>query len=156
MSFSSKNDAESSRNFIKNLVLDPKHAKLNQNSDFGHVRTCQDLSRRTSTYFKPADILLFLSFYNFPFLVTNFMIFYKFICCTKQIHHFLIKSSVLPREFIIFAKSSVLLREFIIFMTSSVLLSKFISLQVLIAKPRFYFLKFQGLRLLCFYSFLIF
>ena len=31
-SFSNINDAESSRNFIKNLVLDPKHAKLDQKS----------------------------------------------------------------------------------------------------------------------------
>ena len=31
LSFSSKNHTELSRNFIKNLVLNPKHAKFNQN-----------------------------------------------------------------------------------------------------------------------------
>ena len=34
---STQNHAESFR--IKNFVLDPKHAKLDQQSDFGHVRT---------------------------------------------------------------------------------------------------------------------
>ena len=48
LSFSSKNHAESFRNFVKNLVLDPKRAKSDQNSDFGHVRTCQGQSRRPS------------------------------------------------------------------------------------------------------------
>ena len=43
-----QNDAESSRNFIKNSVLDPKRAKFNQKSLFGHVQPCQDQSRRTS------------------------------------------------------------------------------------------------------------
>ena len=33
LSFSGKNDAESSISFIKNLVLDPKRAKLVQKSD---------------------------------------------------------------------------------------------------------------------------
>ena len=37
LSFSGKNDAESSRNFVKNLVLDPKRAKLDQKSEHGHV-----------------------------------------------------------------------------------------------------------------------
>ena len=40
LSFSGKNDAESSRDFIKKLFLNPKHAKFDQKSEFGHVRTC--------------------------------------------------------------------------------------------------------------------
>ena len=36
-----KNDAERSRNYFRKQVWDPKCAKLDQNSDFGHVRTCQ-------------------------------------------------------------------------------------------------------------------
>ena len=40
LSFSNKNHAESSMNFVKIPFLDPKHAKLEQTSDFGHVRTC--------------------------------------------------------------------------------------------------------------------
>ena len=38
-SFSTQNNAEPSRNYIKKQVLDPKRAKFDQNSDFGHVRT---------------------------------------------------------------------------------------------------------------------
>ena len=45
--FLRKNDAESSINFVKIPFLDPKRAKLDQQSEIGHVRTCQDLSRRT-------------------------------------------------------------------------------------------------------------
>ena len=59
LSFSGENDAESLCHFVKIPFLDPKRAKLDQNSDFRHVRTCQDLSRRTSTYCKPAEMLLF-------------------------------------------------------------------------------------------------
>ena len=33
MSFSTQNHAESSRNFVKNSVLEPKHAKLDQKSE---------------------------------------------------------------------------------------------------------------------------
>ena len=36
--------AVSSRNFVQNLVMEPKHAKFDQNLEIGHVRTCQDLS----------------------------------------------------------------------------------------------------------------
>ena len=50
MSFSTQSHAESFRNFIKKSVLDPKHAKLNQNSDFGHVRT---VGRRAETPVEP-------------------------------------------------------------------------------------------------------
>ena len=53
LSFSKQNHAESSRNLIKNSVLHPKCAKLNQRSWFGHVRTwkvviwsCPDLKSR--------------------------------------------------------------------------------------------------------------
>ena len=38
-SFSGKNDAESLCHFVKIPFLDPKRAKLDQNSDFSHVRT---------------------------------------------------------------------------------------------------------------------
>ena len=38
-SFSNKNHAESLWHFVINLFLDPKRPKLDQNSDFGHVRT---------------------------------------------------------------------------------------------------------------------
>ena len=69
LSFSSKNHAESSRNLIKNSVLDPKWAKFNRKSWFGHVRTCQDLSRRTSTYCKPAEILLFFQILHLSILL---------------------------------------------------------------------------------------
>ena len=62
--FSNKNDAESSINFVKIPFLNPKRAKLDQNSHFSHVRTCQDLSRRTSTYCKPAEIFLFFEIFE--------------------------------------------------------------------------------------------
>ena len=39
LSFSNKNDAESLCHFVKNLILDPKRVKFDQNSDFCHVRT---------------------------------------------------------------------------------------------------------------------
>ena len=39
LSFSSKNDAESLCHFVKIPFLDQKRAKLDQNFDFGHVRT---------------------------------------------------------------------------------------------------------------------
>ena len=58
-SFSTQNHTESSITFVKKSVFNPQRAKFDQNSDFGHVRTCQDLSKRTSTYCKPADILFF-------------------------------------------------------------------------------------------------
>ena len=38
LGFSSQSHAESSRNFVKKPVLNPKHAKFNPNSSFGHVR----------------------------------------------------------------------------------------------------------------------
>ena len=38
MSFLAENDAERSRNYFKKSVLDPKHAKFDQNPSFGHVR----------------------------------------------------------------------------------------------------------------------
>ena len=103
LSFSRKNHADSSRQFVKNSVLDPQHTNFDQKSEIGHVRTCQDLSRRTSTYCKPADIFLFFRFYTFPFFISKFIMFfehhrfyqanltffYKIICFTKRIYHFL-------------------------------------------------------------------
>ena len=43
LSFSGKNDAESLWNFVKNLILKPKHANFDKKSRFGHVQTCQVL-----------------------------------------------------------------------------------------------------------------
>ena len=37
LSFCRQSHAESSRNFFKKSVLDPKRGRLDQNSDFGHV-----------------------------------------------------------------------------------------------------------------------
>ena len=48
-SFSKQNHAESSRNFLKESVLDPKHVKVDQNSDFGHVRAYSWLHRLRNT-----------------------------------------------------------------------------------------------------------
>ena len=76
LSFSKQNHSESSRNFFQNQILNPKHAKSDQPSEIGHVRTCQDLSRRTNTFCKPAVIRLF-------FQKLHLSIF------TKQIYHFL-------------------------------------------------------------------
>ena len=83
-------------------ILYPKHVKFDQKSWFGHVRTCPDLSRRTSTYFKPAEILFF-RFYTFPFFINNFIIFYKIIF-SERIYHFYKKSSVLLKSFMSFCK----------------------------------------------------
>ena len=86
LSFSKQNHAESSRNFVKNLVLDPKRAKFDQKSWFGHVRTCpggQVLTANQRKYF------YFFRFYTFPFFISKFIIFYKIIGFTKQIDHFL-------------------------------------------------------------------
>ena len=125
MSFSGKNDAESLWNFVKNFILNPNHAKLDQKSWFGHVRTCQvviwtcpDLSRRTSTYFKPSEILLFFQillqtigntfifsdFTPFHFLLANLSFFYKITGFTKQTYYYL--------YFYFFIKSSILLSKF--------------------------------------------
>ena len=41
--------AESSRHFLKKSVWDPKRAKLDQNSDFGHVRTYSWLHKLRNT-----------------------------------------------------------------------------------------------------------
>ena len=49
LSFSNKNDAESSINFVKIPFLDPKRAKLDQNSDFRHVRTYSWLHKLRNT-----------------------------------------------------------------------------------------------------------
>ena len=54
---------------FKNPILNPKHAKIDQQSEIGHVRTCQDLSRRTSTYCKPAEIFLFFQILHLSILL---------------------------------------------------------------------------------------
>ena len=90
LSFSSKNHAESFINFVKNQILNPKRAKLDQKSEIGHVRTCQDLSRRTSTYCKPAEILLFFQNLHLSFFINKFNIFSIESCVfIKQLYQFL-------------------------------------------------------------------
>ena len=125
MSFSGKNDAESSINFVKIPFLDPKCAKLDQKSWFGHVRTCQvviwtcpDLPRpvqedkyllQTSGHaFIFSEITPFnLLFTRLCFLIksqvllSKLITFYQIIGFNKRIYDFSIKSSVLLREFII-------------------------------------------------------
>ena len=49
LSFSGKNDAESLCHFVKIQFLDPKHAKLDQNSSFRHVRTYSWLHKLRNT-----------------------------------------------------------------------------------------------------------
>merc|ERR1711924_276410 len=56
------------------------------------IWSCPDLSRRTSTYCKPAEMLLF-------FQILHLSLFF-----ISKIHYFFVKSSVLLREFIIFYK----------------------------------------------------
>ena len=46
---SAQNHAEPSWNYLKKSVLDPKRAKLNQNSDFAHVRTYSRLHTLRNT-----------------------------------------------------------------------------------------------------------
>ena len=85
LSFSRENHAESFINFVKIQFVDPKRAKLNPNSDFGHVRTCpggQVLTANQRKYF------YFLRCYTFPFFTSKFYHFYKIICFTKRIYHF--------------------------------------------------------------------
>ena len=72
----------------KNSILKLKHAKFKQKSEIGHVRTCQDLSRRTSTYCKSAEISFqklhlaifinsFIILENHVFLLTSLSFFVK-------------------------------------------------------------------------------
>ena len=49
LSSSMQNHAERSRNYFKKSVWDPKRAKWDQNSDFGHVRTYSWLHRLRNT-----------------------------------------------------------------------------------------------------------
>ena len=94
LSFSGKNDAESLCHFVKNLILNPKHAKFNQKSWFSHVRTCKvviwtcpdlksrdlDMSGPEKSWFghvwpvltsKQRKYFYFLRFYTFPFFMTS-------------------------------------------------------------------------------------
>ena len=77
--FSTQNHAESFGNYLKKSALDPKRAKLNQKSEFGHVRTCQGQSRRTSPCQQSVFCSLFLFFKNyiFPILLANLSFFLK-------------------------------------------------------------------------------
>ena len=49
LSFSNKNHAESSKNFVKIPFLEPKRAKLDQNSSFSHVRALSWLHKLRNT-----------------------------------------------------------------------------------------------------------
>ena len=82
------------------------------------IWSCPDLSRRTSTYCKPAEISLFfqelhLSFfinkliisYKSCVLLSKFIMFYKIICFIKQIYHFYKIICVLFSKFIIFYRN---------------------------------------------------
>ena len=69
LGFSNKNHAESSINFVKNLILHPKRAKFDQKSWCGHVRTCpggQILTANQRKYF------YFSRNYTFPLLINKF------------------------------------------------------------------------------------
>ena len=137
LSFSNKKHAESFRNFVKNLVLDPKRPKLDQKSEIGHVRTCQDLPRRTSTYCKPAEILL--SFTKSSVLLSKFIIFGNIICFIKEIYDFFIKSPALWSKCSIFYKLIGFTEQIYHFYKIMCLTKQIYRRQVLIAKPRFYF-----------------
>ena len=64
---------------IKKSFLDPKCGKFYKKSEFGHVRTCQGQSRRTSPC-QLGGFLLFLSEITpFPFLLTNLLFLSKVI-----------------------------------------------------------------------------
>ena len=79
-SFSNKNHAESSIDFVKIPFLDPKRAKLDQNSDFGHVRTCpggQVLTANQRRY------LFFLQILHLSFFSNKFKIFDKIMCFSR-------------------------------------------------------------------------
>jgi len=116
----SKNDTERLWNHLKKQVLEPKRMKFDQNSDFGRVRTCQDLSRRTSIYCKPAEI--FFQELHLSSFISKFIIFWKIVSFIKYIYH-CIKSYALLGKLILFIKSCVLLSKFIIFRKSFVYLA---------------------------------
>ena len=95
LSFSSKSDAESLCRFVKNLFLNPKRAKLDQNSDFCHVRTYFCQSRRTSPCQQSRFLLLFFQKLHLSIFISKFIMFLKLICFTKQFYHAFWKSYVL-------------------------------------------------------------
>ena len=49
LSFSTHNHAEPLWNYLKKYLLDPKRAKFNQNSDFGHVQTYSSFHKLRNT-----------------------------------------------------------------------------------------------------------
>ena len=67
LSFSGKNDAESIRNFINKSVLDPKRAKLDPKSDFGHVHEHQKLQQKA----KPSRKTLLFKRHHNHFLMSK-------------------------------------------------------------------------------------
>ena len=77
LSFSTQNHAESLRNYIKKSVLDQNSAKLDQNSDFGHVRTSQTSPGGQVLVSKARFSSFFLRNYTFPSLLANLSFFRK-------------------------------------------------------------------------------
>ena len=71
--------------FRQKQILNPKDANICQQSEIRHVRTCQDLSRRTNTYCKPAAMLfIFSDFIKSSVLLNKFIFLYKIIGFTKR------------------------------------------------------------------------
>ena len=113
--------------FRQNTISGPETCQIGQK--VGN-RTCPDLSRRTSTYFKPSEILLFFQilqvltsnhrkyfyffrFYTFPFFMTStyfktaeILFFWDFtpFHFLLAIFSFFIKSHVFINKFIFFYK----------------------------------------------------
>ena len=58
MSFLTENEAERFRNYFKKSALNPKHTELDQNSDFGHVRTYSWLNKLRNTQGKRYETYL--------------------------------------------------------------------------------------------------
>ena len=87
MSFLAEKWYRTNTNLPQKQISNPKRAKLDQNSDFGHVRTCQGQSRRTS----PCQQSGLPSFFVQTLHPSNFyqQIYhvYKILCFIKQIYH---------------------------------------------------------------------
>ena len=99
---STQNHAEPLWNYLKKSVLDPKCAKLDQDSHFGHVRTCQGQSRRTSPC-RQSGLSLFLSSRNYTFstFINRFNNFHKIISSIEQIYDLFTKSYLVLSKFMI-------------------------------------------------------
>ena len=125
LSFSGKNDAESLWNFVKILFLDLKRAKFDQQSWFGHARTCPGGQVLTSNHRK---YFYFFRFYKYllqtignTFIFSDFTPFHFLwpVLTSKQRKYFFFRFYTFPffiTKFIIFfIKSCVFISKFIIF-----------------------------------------